>query len=66
VTSADNSSDADAHGARIKPAGLRKLPLHARRLCFVLGSVYLRHSDPEYLRKVRKLWLLGSGCLGTL
>jgi hypothetical protein len=66
ITSANNLSDASAHGAQIKPARLRKLPLHARRLYFALGNVYLRHSDPEYLCKVRRLWLLGSDCLGTL
>jgi hypothetical protein len=66
ATPANNSSSADAHSARIEPAGLRKLPLHACRLCFALGSVYLRHSSLEYLCKVRRLWLLGSGCLGTL
>jgi hypothetical protein len=66
ATPANDLSGAGAHGARIKPARLRKLPLHARRLCFVLGSVYLRHSGPEYPRKVRRLWLLSSGCLGTL
>jgi hypothetical protein len=66
ATPANNSFSAGAHGARIEPARLRKLPLHARRLCFVLGSAYLRHSGLEYPRKVRRLWLLGSGCLGTL
>jgi hypothetical protein len=66
VTPADDSSGAGAHGARIEPAGLRKLLLHAFRLCFALGSAYLRHSGPEYPCKVRRLWLLGSGCLGTL
>jgi hypothetical protein len=55
ATSANNSSGASAHGAQIKPAGLRKLPSHARRLCFVLSSAYLRHSGPEYPRKVRRL-----------
>jgi hypothetical protein len=66
VTPANDSSGTGAHGARIEPAGLRKLPSYARRLCFALGSTYLRHSSPEYLRKVRRLWLLGFGCLGTL
>jgi hypothetical protein len=66
ATPANNLSGADAHSARIKPAGLRKLPSHARCLCFALGSVYLRHSSPEYPCKIRRLWLLGSGCLGTL
>jgi hypothetical protein len=66
VTSANNSSSAGAYSAQIKPARLRKLPSHARRLCFALGSAYLRHNSPEYPRKVRRLWLLGSGCLSTL
>jgi hypothetical protein len=66
ATPANNSSGTGAHGAQIKPARLRKLPSHARRLCFVLGSVYLRHSGPEYPHKVRRLWLLGSSCLSTL
>jgi hypothetical protein len=66
ATPANNLSGAGAHGARIEPARLRKLPSHARRLCFMLGSAYLRHSGPKYLCKVRRLWLLGSGCLGTL
>jgi hypothetical protein len=66
ITPTNNSSGANAHGARIEPARLRKLPLHACCLCFVLDSVYLRHSGPEYPCKVRRLWLLGSGCLGTL
>jgi hypothetical protein len=66
TTFTNDSSGAGAHGAQIKPARLRKLPLHARCLCFALGSVYLRHSSSEYLCKVRRLWLLGSGCLGTL
>ena len=66
ATPADDSSGAGAHSARIEPAGLRKLPSHARRLCFALGSAYLRHSGPEYPRKVRRLWLLGSDYLGTL
>jgi hypothetical protein len=55
VTPVNNSSDAGAHGARIEPAGLRKLSLYACCLCFVLGSVYLRHSSPKYPRKVRRL-----------
>jgi hypothetical protein len=46
---------ADAHGARIKPAKLRKLPLHACRLCLALGSAYLRRSGPGYPRKERRL-----------
>jgi hypothetical protein len=66
TTPANDSSGAGAHGAQIKPARLRKLPSHACRLCFALGSVYLRHSGLKYLCKVRRLWLLGSGCLGTL
>jgi hypothetical protein len=66
ATPANDSSGAGAHGAQIKPARLCKLLSHACRLCFVLGSAYLRHSGPEYPRKVRRLWLLGSGCLGTL
>jgi hypothetical protein len=55
VMSVNNSSGAGAYSARIKPAGLRKLPLHACCLCFVLGSAYLRHSSPEYSCKVRRL-----------
>jgi hypothetical protein len=66
TTPANDSSDAGAYNARIKPARLRKLPSHARCLCFVLNSVYLRHNSPEYLCKVHRLWLLGSGCLNTL
>jgi hypothetical protein len=66
VTPVNDSSGASAYGARIKPARLRKLLLHACYLCFVLGSAYLRHSGPEYLCKVRRLWLLSSGCLSTL
>jgi hypothetical protein len=66
VTPANNLSGAGAYDAQIKPARLRKLPLHACRLCFVLGSVYLRHNSLEYLCKVYRLWLFGSGCLGTL
>jgi hypothetical protein len=66
VTPANNLSGVGAHGAQIKPARLHKLPLHACCLCFVLSSVYLKHSGLEYLCKVRKLWLFGSGCLGTL
>jgi hypothetical protein len=66
ATPVNNSSDTSAHGAQIKPARLRKLPSHACCLCFTLSSAYLRHNSPEYLRKVRRLWLLSSGCLGTL
>jgi hypothetical protein len=66
VTFANDLSDTNAHGARIKPAGLRKLPSHACCLCFTLGSVYLRHSGPEYPCKVRRLWLLGFDYLSTL
>jgi hypothetical protein len=66
VTPANNSSGVSAYGAQIKPARLRKLSLHARCLCFALGSAYLRHSGPEYPCKVHRLWLLGSGCLSTL
>jgi hypothetical protein len=66
VTSANNLSGADAHSAQIEPAGLRKLPSHACHLCFALSSIYLRHNGPEYPCKVRRLWLLGSGCLSTL
>jgi hypothetical protein len=49
------TSVANAHGARIKPAELRKLPLYARRLCLVLGSACLRRSGLEYLRRERRL-----------
>jgi hypothetical protein len=55
ATPTNNLSGAGAHGAQIKPARLRKLPLHACRLCFVLSSVYLRHNGPEYPCKVRRL-----------
>jgi hypothetical protein len=66
MTSANNLFSASACSAQIKPAELCKLPLLACCLCFVLSSTYLRHSGPEYPRKVYRLWLLGSGCLGTL
>jgi hypothetical protein len=66
VTLANNLSDTGAHNAQIKPARLRKLFLHACRLCFILSSVYLRHNSPEYPCKIRRLWLLSSGCLSTL
>jgi hypothetical protein len=66
TTPANNLSSTGAHGAQIKLARLRKLPSHACRLCFALGNAYLRHSSPEYPCKVRRLWLLGSGYLGTL
>jgi hypothetical protein len=66
ATPANNSSGAGAHSAQIEPARLRKLPSHARCLCFALGSVYLRHSGLKYPRKVHRLWLLGSDCLSTL
>jgi hypothetical protein len=55
ATPTNDLSGADAHGARIKPAGLRKLPLHARRLCFALSSAYLRRNSPEYPCKIRRL-----------
>jgi hypothetical protein len=66
ATPANNLFSVSAHGAQIKPARLRKLPSHACCLCFALGSAYLRRSGPEYPRKVRRLWLFGSGYLGTL
>jgi hypothetical protein len=66
ATSVNNSSGADAYSAQIKPARLHKLLLHACYLCFALDSVYLRHNSLEYPRKVRRLWLLSSGCLSTL
>jgi hypothetical protein len=66
ATPANNLSGAGAHSAQIKPARLRKLPLHAYCLCFALDSVYLRHSGLKYSCKVHRLWLLGFGCLGTL
>jgi hypothetical protein len=66
ATLVNNLSGAGAYSAQIKPARLRKLPSHACRFCFALGSAYLRHNSPEYLCKVRRLWLLSSGCLGTL
>jgi hypothetical protein len=46
---------ADAYGARIEPAELCKLLLHACCLCFVLGSVYLRRSGLGYSRRERRL-----------
>jgi hypothetical protein len=55
ATSANNLFGAGAYSAQIKPAKLRKLPLHACCLCFALGSVYLRHSGLEYPCKVRRL-----------
>jgi hypothetical protein len=66
ATPANNSFNTGAHGAQIKPAGLRKLPSHACCLCFALNSVYLKRSGLKYLCKVRRLWLFGSDCLGTL
>jgi hypothetical protein len=66
ITPVSDLSGADAHGAQIKPAKLHRLSLLACRLCFVLGSVCLRHSGPKCLCTMRRLWLLGSGCLGTL
>jgi hypothetical protein len=55
ATPVNNSFGANAHNTRIEPARLCKLLLHACCLCFVLGSTYLRHSGPEYPRKVRRL-----------
>jgi hypothetical protein len=49
------TSVANARGARIKPAELRKLPLHACCLCLALGSVYLRRNNPEYPCKKHRL-----------
>jgi hypothetical protein len=66
MTPVNNLSGAGAYSAQIKPARLRKLPSHACCLCFALNSIYLRHSGFEYLCKVHRLWLLGSGYLGTL
>jgi hypothetical protein len=55
ITFVNNLSSAGAYSAQIKPVRLCKLPLYACRLCFALGSIYLRHSNPEYLCKVRRL-----------
>jgi hypothetical protein len=66
ITSINNLSGTNAHSAQIKPARLCKLPLHVCCLCFALSSAYLRHNSLEYLCKVRRLWLLGFGCLSTL
>jgi hypothetical protein len=55
ATPANNLSNTSAYGTQIKPARLCKLPSHACRLCFALGSVYLRHNSPKYPRKVRRL-----------
>jgi hypothetical protein len=55
MTPANDLFGTGVHGAQIEPARLYKLPLHACRLCFVLGSVYLRHSSPEYSCKIRRL-----------
>jgi hypothetical protein len=66
ATPANSLSNASTHDAQIKPARLRKLSSHACCLCFVLGSVYLRHSGLKYPCKVHRLWLLSSGCLSTL
>jgi hypothetical protein len=57
---------AGAYSAQIKPAELRKLPLLACCLCFMLGSVYLRHSGLKCLCTAHRLWLLSSDYLGTL
>jgi hypothetical protein len=55
ITPANNLFNASAHGAQIEPARLRKLPSHARRLCFMLNSIYLRYNSLKYPRKVRRL-----------
>jgi hypothetical protein len=55
VAYCNNAASADVYSAQIEPAELRKLPLHARRLCLVLGSACLRHSGPEYPCRVHRL-----------
>jgi hypothetical protein len=66
VMPANNLPSAGVYSAQIKPAELRKLPLLAYRLCFVLDNVCLRHSGLKCPCTARRLWLFGSGYLGTL